>query len=191
MPGEPRISGILLESLRSLLEILDTRGVSYAVMGGIASQVWGRPRSTRDLDILVLLPDGSEQGFLELMRQSGLLFQYLRDLGSVRLLRFLKEDSRTGLSTEVDFFPAITEYQITVLKRAIQLETSLFRIRVASPEDLILQKLASGRIIDLYDAEEIWKEQRESLDREYLNHWGKRLGLSEPLGRLLSQKGFL
>lgn len=185
MQSELGASRILTDSLRSVLEILDRHEIPYAAMGGIALQAWGRPRSTRDLDLAVSLKDISEEEFTFLLEQSGLEFQEALQVGPLRLLRFLWGDPRTTFRVEVDFFPTLSEYQETALGRALWLETPFFRIRTTAPEDLILQKLASGRAIDLYDVEELFKEQGEALDRKYLNHWADRMGLTEQMSRII------
>ena len=37
------------------------RGIPYAIIGGFAVQRWGQPRFTRDVDVTILLPPGSEE----------------------------------------------------------------------------------------------------------------------------------
>ena len=53
MPGES-LSGPLRRTLGEVLDALASAGARAAVAGGIAQQVWGRIRATRDLDLLVL-----------------------------------------------------------------------------------------------------------------------------------------
>jgi hypothetical protein len=43
----------LYDELRSVLEALDQAGVDYALVGGLAVAVWGAPRATKDIDLLV------------------------------------------------------------------------------------------------------------------------------------------
>jgi predicted nucleotidyltransferase len=43
----------LYDELRSVLNALDQAGVDYALVGGLAVAVWGAPRATRDIDLLV------------------------------------------------------------------------------------------------------------------------------------------
>jgi hypothetical protein len=35
------------------IEFLESRGYAYAVVGGLANQVWGEPRLTYDVDLLM------------------------------------------------------------------------------------------------------------------------------------------
>ena len=43
----------LYDELRSVLEALDQASVDYALVGGLAVAVWGAPRATKDIDLLV------------------------------------------------------------------------------------------------------------------------------------------
>jgi hypothetical protein len=47
----------LYDELRVVLEALDQAGVEYALIGGLAVAVWGAPRATKDIDLLVLRDD--------------------------------------------------------------------------------------------------------------------------------------
>ena len=50
-------------------------------------------------------------------------------------------------------------------------------IAVLACEDLILQKLQAGRIIDLSDAAALLRANRESLDLDYLLRWVRSMNL--------------
>jgi len=43
----------LYDELCSVLTALDQAGVEYALVGGLAVAVWGAPRATKDIDLLV------------------------------------------------------------------------------------------------------------------------------------------
>ena len=57
---------------------------------------------------------------------------------------------------------------------------------VVSLEDFILQKLKVGRPRDFEDAVSVVDRLRSRLDREYLEHWARQLGVTEELDYLLS-----
>lgn len=44
---------VLVDELLSLVVALDDGGVEYALVGGLALAVWGAPRATKDIDLLV------------------------------------------------------------------------------------------------------------------------------------------
>jgi hypothetical protein len=43
----------LYDELRAVLAALDQASVDYALIGGLAVAVWGAPRATKDIDLLV------------------------------------------------------------------------------------------------------------------------------------------
>ena len=47
----------LFDELRAVLEALDASKVEYALIGGLAVAVWGAPRATKDIDLLVRAED--------------------------------------------------------------------------------------------------------------------------------------
>src|SRR6516162_7498318 len=53
--------------LGQTVEALEQSGIRYAFIGGIASGGLGRPRSTQDIDILVM-PDDAERTLVELVK---------------------------------------------------------------------------------------------------------------------------
>ncbi len=52
-----RVKVSLMAKLRSMLNALDQARVDYALVGGMAVAVWGAPRATRDIDLLVRSED--------------------------------------------------------------------------------------------------------------------------------------
>lgn len=47
----------IYEELRGVLEALEGANVEYALVGALAVAVWGVPRATKDIDLLVERPD--------------------------------------------------------------------------------------------------------------------------------------
>jgi hypothetical protein len=43
----------IYDELRAVLAALDQASVDYALVGGLAVAVWGAPRATKDIDLLV------------------------------------------------------------------------------------------------------------------------------------------
>lgn len=56
----------LVEEFQSIVELLETEGIEYAVCGGFAVTLLGAPRLTRDIDFLILDEDSDRvKGLLE------------------------------------------------------------------------------------------------------------------------------
>ena len=47
----------LFDELRGILEALESAQVPYALVGGLAVAVWGAPRATKDIDLLIRRED--------------------------------------------------------------------------------------------------------------------------------------
>jgi hypothetical protein len=43
----------IYDELRAVLHALDRDGIDYALVGGLAVAVWGAPRATKDVDLLI------------------------------------------------------------------------------------------------------------------------------------------
>lgn len=53
----PVLGSSLLEALQRTVQVLESSGIDYALVGGLAATVRGRVRSTRDCDVLVTASD--------------------------------------------------------------------------------------------------------------------------------------
>jgi hypothetical protein len=49
-------AGDLVAAVEILGEVLDARGIRYALLGGLATMLRGRPRFTQDFDVLLDVP---------------------------------------------------------------------------------------------------------------------------------------
>lgn len=61
----------LFDAARELQTLLDTRGWRFCFIGGLAVLRWGEPRFTRDVDVTLLCPFGSEDEASALVLGSG------------------------------------------------------------------------------------------------------------------------
>ena len=146
---------------REILRRLTARGVDFVLIGGFAAVAHGSPRLTQDLDLTY----ASRAANLEALGHA------LTDLGA--RLRGVEADlpfvpdatvlRRTGLLTletaagALDLLaapPGAPPY-VTLRRRAEQLDLGGFLVLVASIEDLVAMKEASGRAKDLGDVEEL------------------------------------
>jgi len=56
----------LAVAARDVLRFLDRRRVPACVIGGLAVQQWGEPRTTQDVGLTILAPFGEEAGPVDL-----------------------------------------------------------------------------------------------------------------------------
>jgi len=144
---------------------LDAQKIQYAVIGGIANQIWGQARFTYDIDIKVLVPDSD--------------YESLR----LTLTKAFPEPGRPDLPINpliisvqvgeiiVDFLLSTPGYEEHLVKRAIRYKFEDLSLWICTEEDLIIQKAIAGRSKDWQDIEGIVIEQNINLDQKYLEDW--------------------
>jgi len=177
--------------LIEVAKILQKLKIPYIVTGGIAVLVWGRPRFTADIDIVVELKsesiDSLTSSLLSLGKASYIDKNMIKDA--------LKHESEfnfihgaTGI--KVDFWILKKEsFELSRIKRKVSKRILGQNVYFISPEDLILSKLKwyqqtdSSRHIE--DAESVLKISGKKLDMSYLKQWAKKLKVSEILNKLI------
>jgi hypothetical protein len=177
------------ELLADCLRRLNRSGVTYYLTGSMASNYWGIPRTTHDLDFVVQLPMSAVPRIIQ--EFSG---DYYIDEAAVRAAyqpphQFNAIDTRSSL--KVDFWlPKPDPFDREMLKRKLQATIFGEPAWISSAEDVILHKLFWNRISpsdrQLGDAAGVVAVQAERLDKDYMRHWAKELKLSPDLERLLS-----
>jgi hypothetical protein len=156
------------------------------VVGGIAVSIWAGPRATVDLDFIIGLDEERLSSFIQSAHEAGFVVFDAKpvEFKKIKFLRMHLQGKDSQLLM-VDFILADDAYKRESLGRAVQLDWEGEELYVASPEDLVLLKLLSGRGQDKVDAENVIQMQKASLDRNYLKRWGERLSLWEFLDQLL------
>jgi hypothetical protein len=90
-----------------------------------------------------------------------------------------------GRGIDVDLFLAESHFQHELLARRCLQEIDHLSVWIASPEDLVLLKLLSGRPRDPADIGDILFTQGQ-LDEAYMRHWAQQLGISAELEQALA-----
>jgi hypothetical protein len=164
--------------VKDITSILEEKKVDYVIVGGIAVAAWGNIRTTRDVDIIVLI-DGKEADELEEALK--------KEKFSIQA-----EDIRAALKERSHFtiFDDLSEYYIDgkgiysvndriTLERRRKVRLADFEFYVASPEDIIANKLLFGSEQDVKDAEGIYARQFDNLDMAHLEARCERLEVKE------------
>lgn len=153
-------------ALKEITLHLKEQNIPYMLIGGIANLIWGRPRLTRDLDIVVMCRQESIPGFLQQLDRS---FRVLpRDpVSFVKETRVLPLIAKDG--TPIDLIFARLPYEEAAISRAVEIAFEGVKVRVCTAEDLIIHKVISERAIDREDVRGIISTQGARLDRDYLD----------------------
>ena len=170
-----------IDPRRLLVKITDVLGklkIPYATTGGMAVFVWGRPRFTADIDIVLLLDTLQINPLVEALEAISEVSYIDKDAVKTALERhgeFNFIDGASGI--KVDFWIIGGRvFDKEQLSRRITKDILGHQVYFVSPEDLILNKLLwykeSGSTRQLEDVESILKIQKK-LDWKYLKKWAK------------------
>lgn len=166
--------------LKKVIQTLEEIGIEYMLTGSIASSLQGEPRSTHDIDIIIIIKRSDVNKLVEsfptpdfyLDRDS--IFDAIERQDMFNLI-----DVREG--DKVDFWILTNEpYDRSRFSRKYAEEFAGISIQVSSPEDTILAKLrwaklSGGSEKQFTDALRVYEVQFEKLDKDYLKYWVKEL----------------
>ena len=171
------------EGLKATLHCLENSRIDYMVVGSIATAVYGEPRLTRDLDVVVQVKDQAAKIFLEYFPTSEfyvppevVLVQEFSHRGQFNLLHM-----NSGLKIDV-VVQKPTAHGVAEFERRRQVEMlPNVKAWIASPEDLIIAKL---RYYREGESEKHLRDIRGILaqtpvDHSYLSGWTQSLHLTE------------
>ena len=177
------------ELLVDCLHRLNRSGMTYYLTGSMASNYWGIPRTTHDLDFVVQLPMSAVPRIVQ--EFSG---DFYIEEAAVRAAyqpphQFNAIDTRSAL--KVDFWlPKPEPFDREMLRRRVRVTLFGEPSWIATAEDVILHKLIWNRITpsgrQLGDAAGVVAVQAEALDKNYLKQWAQELKLVDGLEKLLS-----
>ncbi|MFX1251801.1 MAG: nucleotidyltransferase domain-containing protein [Promethearchaeota archaeon] len=174
----------LKEVLLDVTKYLTDQEVPYAIIGGFAAIVWGRARTTFDIDIIVDQNQLNIKNFVEFLNSKGLMTS-VYDIKAA----FNEHSHSTILLRDeplyrIDLKGAYTQDEWETIETAKPVTYSGQVIHFGSPESLIAFKLKYGSERDLEDALIIFIAQRANLDWKYLVSLCSRLGVNKQFQEL-------
>ena len=177
------------ELLIDCLQRLNRAGVAYMLTGSMASNHWGIPRTTRDLDFVVQLSAAAVAILVEAFGSDYELDKQMVRSAFQPPYQFNAIDRRSAL--KIDFWLLRGDpFERTMFSR--RLKTTLFgeTAWIAAAEEIILHKLFGDKISpsdrQLRDVAGVVAVENEALDRAYLRHWASELGVVAKLEEVLS-----
>lgn len=178
-----------LDVLKEVLGRLHELGIAYALTGSHASTYWGEPRSTHDIDLVLVVSAAEAEALAEAAGPDYYADpQMAREApGHTNHFNFIHHE--TGI--KVDFWVlGQGAYDRQRFARRLAPDAAQPSLVVLAPEDVILSKLLWARLgadeRQPRDIAAILRLQSGSLDLQYLRRWAAQLGLSERLETLLA-----
>jgi hypothetical protein len=172
---------------------LEDLGIPYYVGGSLASSIWGEPRYSEDLDLVIeadsrclqRLINGFNADFY--LSETAIEEAFNRQNSSFNLIRLASAE-------KIDLFVmGADSFSRSKLERRVQHPVTGGLLWLATAEDMVLQKLlwrrGNASEKQWRDVLGILKVQGDRLDFDYLESWAVQLDLVEDLVRALSQAG--
>jgi hypothetical protein len=165
--------------------------IQYATVGSVATIVYGEPRLTNDIDILLDLTPESLDEFCESFPAPS---YYLSRSAAQAAIRDRRQFNiiETSAALKVDCILPAGAFDQQQLKRSTRQELRPgFEAVIATPEDVILKKMEYCRLGSsekhLRDIAGVLKVSGDQVDREYVAALAAQFGLSDIWQAILSR----
>lgn len=122
----------LHRALLAGIEALESVGLPYAVVGGLAVSAWATPRATQDVDLYAELPDVARPLLERALRERGFDVPAMEG----ELERFGVFRSRSPDHVFLDIFPAVGPLGEAIVRRRRKAMIARHALWVIAPEDL-------------------------------------------------------
>lgn len=168
------------------LNILNKNQIQYFVTGAVASIVYGEPRLTNDIDLVIFLPEKDVDKFVKAFPieefysppKEIILTELKREVhGHFNLIHH-----ETGFKADI-YFAGKEELHLWALKNKQQIDLFGLTISVAPPEYVIIKKLEfykEGRAQKhLTDIQGILANSKDIINFTLLNDMINRMGLND------------
>lgn len=174
---------MLSDFLRRITTALDMHGVPYMLTGSLVSSMYGVPRSTNDVDIVIAPAREQVLSAVQMFQRVGLTVHTESVLAALtKRTQFNVIDFEHGWKVDLIVRKERAFSDIEFARKEVH-EIEGLRLTLATAEDVLLAKLEWSKLGDserqLVDAAGIIRMQRESLDYPYIEHWVDLLEVRE------------
>lgn len=183
----------LVKTLDALVALLNRMHVDYVLMGGLVVRAYSIPRATEDVDITLSLDHERLPEFFEALEDQEYVVPepyksgWLDELKGMHLVKLRRYIGTHGV--DVDVFLVESRFQEEIMSRRRIADVEGRQLWIASPEDLMLLKLVSGRPRDWIDIADVFFTQGDlDLDLDYMQRWATELGVEKELVRALAER---
>lgn len=172
--------GVFDKDFLEFMELLNKHEVQYLLVGGHAVNAHGRARNTGDLDLLVGTTDENSQKLFKAIDEFGFDSMPIQDYLKSSKKSFEQFIFEKNIKLPSDFdkieimgrISGIKSFDDAFSQKKIAIHEGI-KLNVISLNDLINNKIASGRPKDLEDAK-VLKDNKEAQDKS--DHRKPKLG---------------
>ncbi len=186
----------IVEALEPVIKAFNELGILYYIAGSVASSALGIPRTTLDVDLVSALTSHHIKPLVNKLKT-----EYFIDA------EMIKDALKTKASFNILHLKTMLKIDVFILKDQPYPQKAFERkvkdkleegpdaisVYLCSPEDLILNKLewfrSGGETSERQwlDVLGVIKVQSDSLDKEYLINWARKLELLDLLEKSFSE----
>lgn len=172
------------EAAVAVVGALERTGIPYMVVGSLASNLYGIPRSTQDVDIVIQWAPGTLPALTSTL---GPRFQLDPQMSFETVTGTTRNIVRvTGTAFTVELFRLSDDpHDQERFARRTRIEYAGHAMCVPSPEDVVITKLRwavqGARKKDREDATNVIAVQQHRLDWDYVTRWCREHGTLETL----------
>ena len=175
------------ELLVDCLKRLNSVGIPYMLTGSMASNYWGIPRTTHDLDFVIQLQSEDIPALVREFESDFFVQESSVQSALSPPYQFNAIDNRSAL--KIDFWVLASEpFALEMFRRRQQVTLFETPATIASAEDVLLHKLYWHTLMpsdrQLTDAAGVWRLQEKNVDLAYLKKWAAILNVEELLERI-------
>ncbi len=165
--------------------ILESEGIPYVIGGSVAASIYGEPRSTLDVDVMI---DAGEEPVRRLVHRLEQEFHVDQESAVDAVKRRGTFNAiHLASSMKVDFFIAEDDRAREQIKRRRLVDVGGRRLFFYAPEDIVIRKLAwfrmGGEVSDRQWRDILGILRLTPVDREYLQRASVAYGVADLLDR--------
>jgi len=172
------------EFMLRVVAALEAYGIPYMLTGSLASSMYGVPRATNDVDLVISPSPSQLQSLIQFCIRLGLYVPPFEEA-----LKALRRETQVNIIDFANSWKADLiirkqrEFSITEFQRRETVEAEEWSLKIATAEDVLLAKLEWAKMgeseIQLEDAAGILRIQGDRLDIAYIEKWVAVLHVEE------------
>ena len=175
---------------RITIEALEQLRIPYMVTGSVASFIYGEPRVTYDIDIVINPSSEAFHALLDVLEPHA----YVSREAAMDAFRRRQMFNAIGFETAEKVALILLRdrpYSTAAFDRRRRMALKTMSFMVSTPEDSVLSKLSwarrGGSERQLRDVYGILRNKLAELDWDYLERWAAELAVSSSLAELRAQ----
>lgn len=155
----------LITEASLLQDFLESKAWDFYFIGGITVQVWGQPRLTQDIDLTLLTNLQNEPAIIdEILEHYKPKFSGAGEFALTERILPLFADSGIGIDLTLG---GLSDTSEALARSSYQNFVGDIKLRICSPEDLVIAKTVAARPRDWIDVESVIIRQAK-LDWDYI-----------------------